>query len=94
MFVVLHVAVALSSVAYALYLYIAPTQIKLYTAAVLVMLTLASGTYLVITSHSRLLPACSTGLVYLGIVSAQLLFARRKLARAVATDKIDLKRQP
>lgn len=92
MFIVLHVVVAITSLLYGLFLLIAPSQHKLYIATALVTLTLLSGTYLVVSSHSHLLPACTAGLIYLGAVCSQLVFAKRRLAQEVATDKIDTRR--
>lgn len=81
MIVLLHVLIALSSVAYTTYLYFRPTKRKFYAAYGLIGATLASGTYLVISTHSPLLSSCVTGLVYLGIVSAGVFAASQKSAR-------------
>jgi hypothetical protein len=80
MFILLHVLIALSSVVYTTYLYFAPTRFKLYVSYTLIGSTLASGTYLVISTHSPLLSSCETGLIYLGIVLTGLLAARHRLA--------------
>jgi hypothetical protein len=69
MLVGLHVTIALSSIGYTTYLFIRPSQIKFYVSYGLIGLTIASGTYLVVSTHSRLLPACMAGLIYLGIMS-------------------------
>lgn len=81
MIVLLHVLIALSSVAWTTYLYFAPTKGKFYAAYGLIGATLASGTYLVISTHSPLLSSCVTGLIYLGIVLTGVFAASRKLAR-------------
>ncbi len=85
MIVLLHVLIALSSVAYTTYLYFRPSKSKFYAAYGLIGATLASGTYLVVSTHSPLLSSCVTGLVYLGIVSFGVFAASRKSSRANLT---------
>ena len=80
MLVLIHVLIALTSIFYTTYAYFTPSKAKLYFSYVLVGLTLASGTYLVISTHSNMLSACETGLIYLGIVSYGLFLTHRKLA--------------
>lgn len=80
MIVLLHVLIALSSVACTTYLYIRPSKRKFYGAYGLIGATLASGTYLVTSTHSPLLSSCVTGLIYLGVVSFGVLAASRRLA--------------
>jgi hypothetical protein len=79
MFVLLHVVIALSSVAYTTYLFLAPSKLKFYVSYGLIGMTLASGTYLVITTHSPLLSSCEAGLAYLGVVLCGLIAARHRL---------------
>jgi hypothetical protein len=86
MFVILHVFVAISSMLYTTYLFIAPSQAKFYVSYGLVGLTIASGTYLVVSSDSRLLPACVAGLVYISAVCVAIASARVKFVRAAAAD--------
>ena len=87
MAIVFHIIVALSSVAYTTYLFIAPSRRKFYVNYGLVSLTLASGTYLVVSTHARLVASCVTGLAYMTVITAGLLGARYKLAHAKATNK-------
>jgi hypothetical protein len=82
MIVLVHVIIALSSMAYTTYLFISPAKVKFYISYALIGLTLASGTYLVLSTHSRLLPACEAGLFYLVIVTAGVTAAHRKLSRS------------
>lgn len=84
MIVLLHVLIALSSAAYTTYLYFSPSKRKFYAAYGLIGATLASGTYLVISTHSPLLSSCVTGLIYLGIVLTGLLAAHRKAEKNVS----------
>lgn len=83
MIVLLHVLIALSSVAWTTYLNFAPSRRKFYAAYGLIGATLASGTYLVISTHSPLLSSCVTGLVYLGIVLSGVFVAARKPANDI-----------
>lgn len=80
MLLLTHVVIALASVVLTGLAYIQPSQAKLHSSYALVGLTLASGTALVITTHSALLSSCMTGLFYLGIVLSGIVAARRKLA--------------
>ena len=78
MIVLLHVMLALGSIANATNLYFKPSKAK-YTASYgLVGATLVSGTYLVISAGSPLLSSCMSGLIYLGIVTTIMVAARHK----------------
>jgi hypothetical protein len=81
MIVLLHVLIALSSIAWTSYLYLAPSKHKFYAAYGLIAATLASGAYLVISTGSPLLSSCVTGLVYLGIVSSGVIASSKKLGK-------------
>jgi hypothetical protein len=74
-----HVIVALSSIVLTTYAFVAPTKRKIYTSYAFVGLTLATGTDLVITTHTALLSACITGLFYLGVVSIGIIAAHYRL---------------
>jgi hypothetical protein len=80
MLVLLHVLAALSSLMLASVLYFAPTRTKLKLTSALVAMTLASGTYLVVSANVRLVESCTMGLIYLGAVSLAMAGAYRKLA--------------
>ena len=80
MIVLLHVLIALSSMAYTGYVYLSPSKAKLNASYGLVAATIGSGTYLVWTTHAPMLEACVTGLVYLGIVLVGIAAAHHKLA--------------
>jgi len=80
MLLVTHVLIALSSIVVTGLAYISPSQRKLYSSYSLVGLTLASGTILVITTHSPLLSSCMTGLAYLAVVMFGIVATQRKLA--------------
>lgn len=78
--ILLHVLIALSSMAFTTFLYFSPSKNKLRASYVLVALTLTSGTYLVVSTGTPILRACLTGLIYLGAVSLGIVLAERKLA--------------
>ena len=80
MIVLLHVLIALGSIAFTTYLYFRPSKGRFYASYGLIGATLASGTYLVISTHAPLLSACMTGLLYLGVVLAGIAAAHQKAA--------------
>jgi hypothetical protein len=80
MLIIFHVLVALGSMLNSTILFFSPSQFRLYASYIMIALTLASGTYLVIITHSRLLQACAMGLVYLAVVSAGTVAGHYKLA--------------
>lgn len=57
-----------------------PSRAKLYASYALIGLTLATGTFLVISLHSPILKTCMTGLAYLALVSSVLWIGQRRLA--------------
>lgn len=87
MIVLIHVTIALISILHTTITFFIPSKRKLQIANYLVGATLASGTYLVISTHAAMLQACTTGLIYLSGVSLGLFLAHRKLT--VQTHKID-----
>jgi len=90
MLIVIHVILALGSIVTSSYSYIRPSKTKLNLTYGLTAGTLASGSYLVVTTASGLVSACTTGLIYLTIVSLGIFGARHKLATAnLTTHRID-----
>jgi hypothetical protein len=67
MILIAHIIIALSSICVTTALAFWPSPLKLRLSAGLIGLTLATGTYLVISMHSPLLSACMTGLIYLAV---------------------------
>lgn len=80
MLILIHVIIALFSVACATYTFFAPSKSSLYLSYALIASTLISGTYLIIASHASLLSSCMSGLIYITVVSFGILPARKKLA--------------
>ncbi len=81
MILILHIAIALISLGYTTYLFFKPSKTKLYVSYGLIVGTVASGTYLVITLHSHILQACLTGLFYIAIALSGTLAAQRRLSK-------------
>ena len=79
-----HIVIALSSVAYSAYVLFRPSAARLRVSYSLVGATVASGTVLLITKPSHLLQSCLMGLLFIGVSSAMLIFARQRLASAEA----------
>jgi hypothetical protein len=75
-----HILIAISSMVYTSYLFFRPSNKGIKIASSLVVLTLVSGTYLVVSLKSQILSACITGLVYLAAVAAGLVAARYRLS--------------
>jgi hypothetical protein len=89
MIVVLHVVIALTSMLFTSYLYFVPSKRNFIVSYILIGLTLISGTYLVVSTSSKLLSACEGGLVYLGSVLFVIAAAQHKYAKALARNKSD-----
>jgi len=89
MLLITHILIALGSLGFTTYLYFSPSKSKFRLAYGLVGGTLASGTILVIITHSPLLSSCLTGLIYLSAVSFGLALAYNKLAVQKAINKTD-----
>lgn len=81
MLILIHVILALGSIVSSSYSFIRPSKAKLNLTYGLTASTLATGSYLVVSTASGLVPACITGLAYLGMVSLGIVGTRYKLAR-------------
>lgn len=87
MILLIHIIVALSSIVASSISFVRPSKAKLRLTYGLTALTLATGTYLVVSTHSPLLSSCITGLLYLGVVLSGVLGAWRKLAHSQLSTK-------
>jgi len=76
---ILHILIALSSIFYTGFTYISPSKKKINISYMLILSTIGSGTYLIILNQSHMISACITGIIYLGVVSVGILFAKKKL---------------
>lgn len=79
MVVLIHVVIAMTSILSSSYLLVKPSKKLFRLNYILIGLTFASGTYLVLSTHSALLPACIAGLTYLCVVAAAIVIAHRRL---------------
>jgi hypothetical protein len=84
MILILHILIALSSVALSTVAWFRPSALKLKGSYALVAMTLASGTYLVVTTGASMLRSCMTGLMYTLVVTVILAAAHHRLATEVA----------
>jgi hypothetical protein len=84
MILITHILIALSSMLLASYLIFKPSQKLINTTYGLTAATLATGTYLVIASSSKILQSCITGLLYVGFVTVGVVIAQVRLSRANA----------
>jgi len=82
MILMLHILIALASLAYAGYVFFRPSHSGLKVTYSLVGLTLASGTYLVWSQPAHMVQACISGLVYIAVVLFATALAQSKLAGA------------
>jgi hypothetical protein len=76
-----HIIIALCSLGWATFVCILPSARRLQLNYLLIALTVASGSYLVVSLHAALLSSCLTGLVYLSVVSAGIFIAKQKLVK-------------
>jgi hypothetical protein len=80
MILLLHIAAALSSLAFTAYMLFRPSSRKLQASYGLVGLTLTSGVALVVIEPRQLTHFCVTSLVYLAVVYAGIYASRRRLS--------------
>ncbi len=78
MFVLIHLVTALASMVATTYVFFTPSRAKFYTAYSMVGATLASGTYLVISTHAPILQSCTTGLMYISAISVGIALAHAR----------------
>lgn len=81
MILILHIIIALSSVACTTLLLLNPSKNKLIVSYLLVAATLMSGIYLTILNPAQMLRTCMAGLVYASLVTTGIMIARSKLNR-------------
>lgn len=93
MLLLFHVLSAFASVVAASAAYINPSVAKLRMTYFLSTAMLTSGTYLVMQNTTHLLEACVMGLVFLAVVSFEVVRARSKLSRTHAEIGISAPRQ-
>ncbi len=83
----IHIAIAVSSIGFTGYTFLKPSKRKLLFSYLWVIATIATGSYLVIQMPSHLASACLTGLVYLGFVMSGVIATHIKLAKEPSIEK-------
>jgi hypothetical protein len=81
MLLVIHVLAALSGIGLSTYSFLSPSLSKIRLSYGLVMLTLASGTVIIIKNHLSILSVCLSGLLYIGFTVSGLVAASHRLAK-------------
>lgn len=84
MALLIHIIIAITSVAFTTLLFVVPTHAKFRVNYALIGLTLATGTYLVVSTNTSMLKACISGLLYISVVTAGTIAARYRYARREA----------
>jgi len=79
MIILLHVLIALSSMVLGAVLYARPKKSLFNVQYALMIATIGSGSYLVVSTGTHLLESCAMGLAYLAVVTYGLVLARRKV---------------
>ena len=69
MIILIHVIIALSSIAVASFVYFKPSIKRLAVSYMFIIGTVGSGTFLLLSSPGNLLKSCLVGLLYLTVVS-------------------------
>lgn len=84
MIVLLHVLIALSSVAIASFTYFKPTTRRLAVSYGFIIATVGSGTFLILSASSNILKSCLVGLLYVTAVSVVTIATHIRVRKAVA----------
>ena len=80
MILLIHIAVALASIAYTAAATFQPTKPKLNVSYALVASTLGTGVLLVLAEPKTMVQACISGLVYFSIITFIIALVQKKLA--------------
>lgn len=81
MILLIHIIIALASVAWASVTFFKPTHKKFITSYALILATIGSGTALIIVDSSAMLHACVSGLIYVTVISIVTVAAQTKLRK-------------
>lgn len=85
MVILLHVAIALSSIVLAGYILVRPSQKGLKMSYLMMAATLGSGFYLVAHAPAHMIEACLMGVAYLAVVSTMTVASRMRLVNRDAS---------
>lgn len=83
MILLLHIGIALGSLGFIIPLYLQPSRAKMLAMGSMIAGTLASGVYLILSTHVSMVHVCVSGLVYLAIAGAGMAAAGRKFAHQI-----------
>lgn len=81
--ILLHVLIALFSIFFTGLTSFFPSKTKLTISYIFVMLTIATGTYLIIMMPAHMITTCFEGLLYIGVVTVGIVIAQRRLAKQI-----------
>jgi hypothetical protein len=81
MLLTLHIIAAVISVISSLFVVLSPSKAKLRFNYGVIVVTLLSGTTLVLVKHLAIVSACESGVLYISVVLPATFLAQRKLAR-------------
>lgn len=81
MALIIHIIIALTSIAFTTLLFALPSRTKFRANYALIALTLTTGTYLVVSTNAPMLKSCMSGLVYISLVTLGTIAAHYKYAR-------------
>lgn len=80
MLIVTHIVFALLSLVQSTTAVVIPSRMAIRTSYALSAATLASGSYLVWSTHAALVSSCTTGLMYLAVIGALTAVAKKRLS--------------
>jgi hypothetical protein len=78
-----HALISLFSVAFATYMIVKPSRMKITATYSLLTATFLSGTYLVLGTGTHILKACVMGLAYFAVIALAIHVAEARLAHKV-----------
>lgn len=83
MLLLTHILIACSSLAFAAYVYLRPSTVKLRVSYGFIAATVSTGTALIIVEPATMLHACMSGMIYIGIASVMTAFTHKKFATQI-----------
>lgn len=86
MIILIHVIIALASIAVASYAFFSPSIKKILVSYGLIIATAASGSFLIVTASSNVLQSCLVGLSYVTAVSMVTVYAHLRLCKAATQE--------
>lgn len=84
MLILIHVLIALASIAVASFAFFSPSIKKILVSYGLIVATTASGIFLIVTASSNILQSCLVGLAYVTVVSMVTIYAHLRLRQRQA----------